>query len=173
MLVNSIVAIVISVFSLLGVIVSILSFFITTPEGQKLKINLRGMVAIIIFFMILCAGLVLLQHFPIQEGDSSPPDFDWDYEYFDGANLCIMTHDGNSYSLDDVFLAIGFPEKNKSVICESPTPSVWVEIHPLASYEVAAFYDFGEYSQQISTAYTQLPELSSPDAVQMVHLYLP
>lgn len=176
MLVNSIASIapiVVSVIGLLGVIVSILSFFVKTSEDKKLQISPFGMAAIIISCIILCVGLVLLQYFPMQGVKDGVPDFEWDYECFEGANLCIMTHDGNLYSSKDIFLAIGFSENNASVICESPTPTIWVEIHPLASYEVSAFFDFGEYNRKVASSYAQLPGVSSPDTVQIVHLYLP
>lgn len=101
------------------------------------------------------------------------PDFDWDYECFDGANLCIITHDGDLYSANDISLGIGRSEAHTLVICEKATSTIWAEVHPLASYLIAAFFDFGEYSRMVSSAYTQLPGTSSPGTVEIVHIYLP
>lgn len=164
---------IVSAIGLLGVILSLLSFFVKTPEGKKFEISSKRMGVVVVSAIILSVGLVLLQQLPSPEDMDDLPEFDWDYESFDGANLCIITHDGDSYSAKDVSLGIGYSEGPSFVICESASQTIWVEIHPLASYLVSAFFDYGEYSRMVVSEYTQLPKTSSPNSVEIVHLYLP
>lgn len=171
---QTIVYTIVSAIGLFGTILSILNLFVATPEGKKIKISLTQMAVIVIFLAVFSVGVTLLEYSPTVGGGDDLPDFDWDYESFDGANLCIITHDGDLYAAEDVCLGIGPPEGSPSLlICESAPKTIWVEIHPLSSYLVSAFFDYGEYSRTVASEYTQLPSTSSPNTVEIVHLYLP
>ncbi len=142
----------------------------------------KGVLATILFVLLIVP--VFLAHDrnnivhspPDYNEDNSLPgavSFQWDHQYFDGANLHIYIYDGEALSSDAIDLCLGRPDEALTSICRGPSNSIWVEIHPVSSYEVGAFYDDGDNLLRVATAYTGFPDNQRGDRMQEAHIYLP